>query len=64
MGFDKRRASEGVDENFAELKAQFLIDIKAVVQFEEIPFDLILNWDQTAELEIAVGHRTISVHIA
>lgn len=50
MGFVKRRASTKAKvsiENFEEVKAQFLLDIKAVVEFEEIPFDLIINWDQT-----------------
>ena len=27
-------------KNFEEVKAQFLLDIKAVVGFKEIPFDL------------------------
>ena len=46
MGFVKRRASTKAKvsiENFEEVKAQFLIDIKAVVDFVEIPFDLITN---------------------
>lgn len=36
-------------ENFEKVKAQFLLDIKAVVGFEEIPFDLtdnyVFQWD-------------------
>ena len=50
MGFVKRRASTKAKisiENFEEVKAQFLLDIKAVVEMEDIPFDLIINWDQT-----------------
>lgn len=49
MGFVKRRASMKAKvsiENFEEVKALFLINIKAVVEFEEITFDLIFNWDQ------------------
>jgi len=34
-------------ENFQQLREQFLIDIKAVVETEEIPADTIINWDQT-----------------
>lgn len=30
------------------IKKQYLIDIKSVVTMEEIPCELILNWDQTA----------------
>lgn len=33
--------------SFEEMKKQFLIDIKAVVAFEGIPKQLIINWDQT-----------------
>ena len=33
--------------NFEQLKQEFLMNIKAVVTFEEIPDDLIINWDQT-----------------
>ena len=32
-------------ENFEQVKAQFLLDIKAVVEMEGILFDLIINWD-------------------
>lgn len=49
MRFIKRRAStkEMVTiENFEKVKAQFLLDIKAVVGFEEISFDLTDNWDK------------------
>ena len=50
MGFVKRRASTKAKieiENFEEVKAQFLLDIKVVCEMEEIPFDLVINWDQT-----------------
>ena len=40
--------------NFDEVKEQFLLDIQAMVTMEEIPFDLILNWDQTG-LHIVPG---------
>ena len=33
--------------NFEELRSQYLMDIKAVVTMEEIPDDVVLNWDQT-----------------
>ena len=50
MGFVKRRASTKAKieiENFEEMKAQILLDIKVVCEMEEIPFDLVINWDQT-----------------
>ena len=33
--------------NFDCLRDQYLLDVKAVVQLEEIPDSLIINWDQT-----------------
>ena len=30
---------------FKELKEQFLFDINAIVEMENVPSDLILNWD-------------------
>ena len=34
--------------NFAQLKAQFLFDVQIIREMEEIPEDLIVNWDQTS----------------
>ena len=34
--------------NFDECKANFLCDVKAIVEMEEIPPALILNWDHTS----------------
>ena len=50
MGCTKRRAnskSKVSVENFAELKTQFLLDIKACIEFEDIPYSMVVNWDQT-----------------
>ena len=58
MGFVKRGASTKAKvsiENFEEIKAQILLDIKAVVEMEDIPFDLIVNWDQTGIHYVPVG---------
>ena len=46
MGFTKRRAcskSKISPENFSEIKEQFLIDVEAVVDFEEVPPSLVIN---------------------
>lgn len=62
MGFVKRRAttkSKITIENFDEVKAQFLLDIKAVVDFNEIPDDLIVDWDQTGIHYVPVGSWTM-----
>ena len=51
MGFSKRRAnskSKLTPSNFTEIKELYLTDIYSVVKFEEIPDELVLNWDQTA----------------
>ena len=46
--------------NFEELKAQFLIDIKAVVTMEDVPEDMIVNWDQTAIKHIPLSNWTMA----
>ena len=51
MQFTKRRAnskSKVLPTNFDEIKEQFLLDIRNLVEMEGIPKDLIINWDQTA----------------
>ena len=49
LGMVKRRVSSKakVDVKFEALKQGFLLDIKNIVSLEEIPPDLIINWDQT-----------------
>lgn len=51
MGFSKRRAnskSKVTPNNFSVLKEAFLFDICSVVKMEEVPDQLVLNWDHTA----------------
>ena len=45
--------------NFEELKSQYLMDIKAIVTMEEIPDDLLVNWDQTAIKYIPLSNWTM-----
>ena len=62
MGFVKQSASTKAKvtvENFKAVKEQFLLDIKAVVEMEDIPFDLIVNWDQTGIHYVWVGSWTM-----
>ena len=50
INFVKRKATTSgkvEPSHFKELKEQFLLDIKAVVDMEDVPSDLILNWDHT-----------------
>ena len=50
MNFVKRRGSSTAKltvANFEAVKEQFLIDVNAVVEMEDIPSQLVINWDQT-----------------
>ena len=49
-GFVKKRGNTKAKvaaDCFDELTTQFLFNINATVQMQEIPSDLIINWDQT-----------------
>ena len=51
MGFSKRTASSKSKMllcNLQAIKEQFLINVNSVVKMEDIPGDMIINWDQTA----------------
>lgn len=63
MGFTKRKGCSTkklMVHNFDELKEQFLNDINAVVTMEDIPDDLILNWDHIAISIVPVSSWTMS----
>ncbi len=50
MNFVKRRGSSTTKltvTNFDEIKEQFIIDVNAAVELEDIPPQLVINWDQT-----------------
>ena len=50
MNFVKRRGSSTAKltvMNFEAVKEQFIIDVNAVVEMEEIPTQLVFSWDQT-----------------
>ena len=62
LGFVKRRGSTAAKitvTNFEELKDQYLLDVKAVVQIEEIPQELIISWDQTGIKYVPVDTWTM-----
>ena len=48
-------------KEFAELKNQFIFDISAIIQIEEIPPQLIINWDQTEIHYIPVSNWTMAL---
>ena len=43
----RKAKSKASEANFAKQKKVFLNDVVATVTMEEIPIELILNWDQT-----------------
>ena len=62
MGFVKRRGNTKVKvpvEHFEALKSQFLFDIQATVEMQEIPPELIINWDQTGIKIVSLSSWTI-----
>ena len=62
MGLVKRRASTKSKvsiENFEELKEQYLLDIKVCVEMDEVPDDLVINWDQTGIHYVPVSSWTM-----
>ena len=63
MGFVKRRANTSAKVCVADFEAskhQFLFDINAIVEMEEIPTDLIINWDHTSIKYVPVGNWTMA----
>ena len=50
LGFVRRKANSTAKvepSHYEQLKEQYLLDIKVVVEMEDIPADLIMNWDHT-----------------
>lgn len=46
--------------NFEELKDQFLMNIKAITSMEDIPDEMIVNWDQAAIKYISLSNWTMA----
>ena len=63
MKFVKRKAStkKSAMITVSNFDDNFLMDIKAVVVKEEVPDDMILNWDQTAIKYIPVSNWTMTI---
>ena len=59
MGYVKKRdstAGKVIASNFNEVKQQFLLDIKVVVEIEKICLELIINLEQTSSYQLcAIG---------
>ena len=62
MGFVKRRVSTSAKvsvTDFEELKSQFLFEIKVNIEMDEIPHDLVINWDQAGIHYVPAGSWTM-----
>ena len=62
MGYVKWKACSKakVDvERYEQLKDEFLLEIKVIVNMDEIPPELIINFDQTALNYVPVSHWTM-----
>ncbi len=62
MGLVKRRVTTKAKvsvENFELLKAQFLLDVKVAIEFDDIPPELVINWDQTGIHYVPVSSWTM-----
>lgn len=57
--FVKKKGNNKAILNFEEIKQQYLVDIKVVVEMTEIPKDLIVNWDRTAIKYVPVSGWTM-----
>ena len=51
MNFVQRNATTGksklADVNFKEKRKEFFNDLVSIIEFQKIPPELVLNWDQT-----------------
>ncbi len=63
MKFVKRKATTAKSklavEDFAQRKREFLNDLVTTVEMEEIPPELVLNWDQTGIKLVPVSSHTM-----
>ena len=62
MGYVKRKGTTTAKvspENFENLKETFLEQIRSTVLFEDVPVDLIFNWDQTGLNYVPVSSWTM-----
>jgi len=63
MGFVKRRGntkSKVSVEHFDQLRELFLLEFNNSLEMDEVPMQLIINWDQTCINYIPVSSRTMA----
>ena len=64
MGYVKRKATSKAKitvDNFAEIKEDFLLEVKHVIAMDEIPTQLVINFDQTGLNIVPVSDWTMEV---
>ena len=64
MGYVKRKATSKAKvsvENFAEIKEDFLLEIKHIIVMDEIPVQLVINFDQTGLNIVPVSEWTMEL---
>ena len=54
-GFVKRRARTKTKVSVFDFKAQFVFEVKAIIEMEESPGELAINWDQIGIHYISVS---------
>ena len=62
MGYVKRKACSKAKVDvaqFEQLKEDFLLEIKTIVTMDEIPPELVINFDQTALNYVPISHWTM-----
>ena len=67
MQFVKRQGNtklKGDVLDFEQCKEQFVFDVKIIVEFEEIPDKLIINWDHTGINYVPVSTWTMEKKVA
>ena len=63
LGYVKRRSSSKAKvtvPEFEAYKSQFLYDVKAIMEMEEIPKELVINWDHTGIHYVPVSNWTMA----
>ena len=63
LGYVKRKATTKTtipSDNFEAQKEQFLFDIQTIIEMEDIPNELVVNWDHTGINYVPVGNWTMA----
>jgi len=59
LGYKANSKCKVLSDNFEEIKSNFLADVRAVVEIEDVPLNLIINWDHTATKIVPSSQWTV-----